>query len=78
MKMHEFMFRANLWNMMIELFEDDYKVFADREGYGKRMVWKFTEDERNAVNRLMRELGQYGGSVPAGYIGRCSLVRHDV
>lgn len=45
--MHELLFKINVWNVMVRLFEKDVG----------RMSWQFTEEELATYRRLLREYG---------------------
>lgn len=50
MKMHEMLFRINMWNVMFKLFNEDVE---------EQLCWRFTPDELNVYKRLCREYGDW-------------------
>lgn len=66
MKMHELMFRGNIWNVMVKLFRDDVD---------EKMYWKFSEDDIDAYYRILKTHGFVNKyKVADGVSGICRIV----
>ncbi len=70
MKMHEIMFKLNMWNLMHNLFGPEFAK------YGKDYLWNFSKEEREAFIDLSKSYGwSFASGWPFGLRYRCTLVR---